>query len=48
MRGWQMSGIGLIGLIDLFHVPSFILWKVLLILRAHDSAEWVRTKRELP
>jgi cellulose synthase/poly-beta-1,6-N-acetylglucosamine synthase-like glycosyltransferase len=47
-RGWQMSGIGLIGLIDLLHVPSFILWKLLLILHAHDSAEWVRTKRELP
>jgi cellulose synthase/poly-beta-1,6-N-acetylglucosamine synthase-like glycosyltransferase len=46
IRGWRLSGIGLLGVADLMHVPSFILWKLLVRLRAHDSAEWVRTKRE--
>lgn len=46
LRGWQLSGVGLRGLVDLLHAPSFVLWKLLLMLRAHDSAEWVRTKRE--
>ncbi len=48
LRGWQLSGVGLRGLLDLAHAPSFVLWKLLLMLRAHDSAEWVRTKREQP
>jgi cellulose synthase/poly-beta-1,6-N-acetylglucosamine synthase-like glycosyltransferase len=46
LRGWQLSGIGLRGLMDLARAPSFVLWKVLLMLRARESAEWVRTKRE--
>jgi len=46
MRGWQLSGVGMRGLVDLIRAPSFVLWKVLLMLRAHESAEWVRTKRE--
>jgi cellulose synthase/poly-beta-1,6-N-acetylglucosamine synthase-like glycosyltransferase len=46
LRGWQLSGVGILGLLDLIRAPSFVLWKVLLMLRAHESAEWVRTKRE--
>ena len=46
LRGWQLSGVGMRGLLDLARAPSFVLWKALLMLRAHDSAEWVRTKRE--
>jgi len=48
LRGWQLSGVGARGLLDLLRAPSFVLWKLLLVLRARDSAEWVRTKRELP
>lgn len=48
LRGWQLSGVGVRGLLDLLRAPSFVLWKLLLVLRARDSAEWVRTKRELP
>ena len=46
LRGWQLSGVGMRGLMDLGRAPFFVLWKVLLMLRAHESAEWVRTKRE--
>ncbi|HMH18335.1 MAG TPA: glycosyltransferase family 2 protein [Burkholderiales bacterium] len=46
LRGWQLSRVGIRGLMDLVRVPFFVLWKVLLMLRAHDSTEWVRTKRE--
>jgi cellulose synthase/poly-beta-1,6-N-acetylglucosamine synthase-like glycosyltransferase len=46
LRGWQLSGVGVRGLVDLARAPSFVLWKVLLMLRARESAEWVRTKRE--
>ena len=46
LRGWQLSGVGMRGLVDLLRAPFFVLWKVLLMLRAHKSAEWVRTKRE--
>ncbi|MDP4302819.1 glycosyltransferase family 2 protein [Leptothrix discophora] len=46
LRGWQLSGVGWRGLADLAHVPSYVVWKVLLLVRAHDSAEWVRTLRE--
>jgi cellulose synthase/poly-beta-1,6-N-acetylglucosamine synthase-like glycosyltransferase len=45
-RGWQLSGVGARGLLDLIKVPSFIFWKLLLMLRTPASAEWVRTKRE--
>lgn len=46
LRGWQLSGVGLRGLVDLARAPFFVFWKVLLMLRAHESPEWVRTKRE--
>jgi hypothetical protein len=46
LRGWQLSGVGLRGLVDLARAPFFVLWKMLLMLRAHEPAGWVRTKRE--
>jgi hypothetical protein len=46
LRGWQLSGVGARGLMDLARAPSFVLWKLLLMLRARESAEWVRTRRE--
>lgn len=46
LRGWQLSGVGLYGLVDLSRAPFFVIWKVLLMLRSRGSAEWVRTKRE--
>ena len=46
LRGWQLSAVGVRGLVDLLRAPFYVLWKVLLMLRAHGSAEWVRTKRE--
>ena len=48
MRGWQLSGLGRQGLIDLARAPFFIAWKVLLMLRRRDSKGWVRTDRESP
>jgi cellulose synthase/poly-beta-1,6-N-acetylglucosamine synthase-like glycosyltransferase len=46
LRGWQLSGVGVRGLVDLLRAPFFVLWKALLMLRARRSSEWVRTKRE--
>lgn len=46
LRGWHLSGVGLRGLLDLLRAPFFVIWKLLSMLRAHNSAEWVRTKRE--
>ena len=31
---------------DLLRAPGFVVWKLLVMLRAHGKAEWVRTKRE--
>jgi hypothetical protein len=45
-RGWQLSGVGSRGLVDLFRIPTYMVWKFLLMLRTQASAEWVRTKRE--
>jgi hypothetical protein len=46
LRGWQLSGIGMQGLLDLARAPGFLLWKLRLIVRRRDSSEWVRTDRE--
>lgn len=46
LRGWQLSGVGLRGLVDLARAPFFVFWKILLMIRSRASAEWVRTKRE--
>ena len=45
LRGWQLSGVGLRGLVDLVRAPFFVLWKVLLMLRKRGP-EWIRTERE--
>ena len=44
LRGWQLSGMGLRGLLDLARAPLFLVWKVLLMLQPRESA-WVRTRR---
>ena len=48
LRGWQLSGIGPRGLLDLARAPFFLLWKIALMMRPHNSREWVRTDREQP
>jgi 1,2-diacylglycerol 3-beta-glucosyltransferase len=45
-RGWILSGIGIVGILDLLRVPVFIFWK-LAIIRLHPKpTSWMRTKRE--
>jgi cellulose synthase/poly-beta-1,6-N-acetylglucosamine synthase-like glycosyltransferase len=46
MRGWQLSGMGARGLLDLLGAPWFVLWKLLLMLRRNRSEGWVRTERK--
>jgi cellulose synthase/poly-beta-1,6-N-acetylglucosamine synthase-like glycosyltransferase len=47
LRGWQLSGTGTQGLLDLARAPLFLGWKILLMTsRERTSTEWVRTKRE--
>jgi 1,2-diacylglycerol 3-beta-glucosyltransferase len=48
LRGWQLSGVGLRGLLDLLRAPYFVAWKLLLLLRSRASGPWVRTQREHP
>ena len=45
LRGWQLSGLGARGLLDLIRAPGFIAWKLLIGLRKR-SDEWIRTDRE--
>jgi cellulose synthase/poly-beta-1,6-N-acetylglucosamine synthase-like glycosyltransferase len=45
LRGWQLSKIGMRGLMALAHVPGFILWRIWLLL-GRKTTEWVRTERE--
>ena len=46
LRGWQLSGVGAHGLLDLARAPGFLLWKVVLMMNPQKSAGWVRTDRE--
>jgi cellulose synthase/poly-beta-1,6-N-acetylglucosamine synthase-like glycosyltransferase len=48
MRGWQLSGMGARGLLDLLGAPVFVAWKLLLMLRRNESVGWVRTERKRP
>lgn len=48
LRGWQLSGIGMIGILDLARTPGFVLWKLRLLLRGRKSNDWERTERERP
>jgi cellulose synthase/poly-beta-1,6-N-acetylglucosamine synthase-like glycosyltransferase len=47
LRGWQLSGTGARGLLGIFLVPTYIAWKLALLLRrsARPRGEWVRTAR---
>ncbi len=45
LRGWQLSGMGIRGLLALAHVPGFILWRIWLLL-GRKTSNWVRTERE--
>jgi hypothetical protein len=45
LRGWQLSGIGARGLLDLARAPGFVIWKLALMLRTRTQG-WVRTARE--
>lgn len=47
LRGWQLSGMGVLGLADLARAPFFLAWKVVLLLRSRGSLAWVRTPRRL-
>jgi 1,2-diacylglycerol 3-beta-glucosyltransferase len=46
LRGWQLSGAGLQGLVDLARAPFFLIWKLAVMFSGRESKEWVRTKRE--
>jgi 1,2-diacylglycerol 3-beta-glucosyltransferase len=47
LRGWQLSGIGAQGLLDLARAPKFLLWKLLMMTQKRNrSTEWERTERE--
>ena len=47
MRGWQLSGIGARGLLDLLGAPVFVIWKLLLMLLSRNQSNgWVRTERK--
>jgi len=48
LRGWQLSGTGTRGLLDLGSAPAFLAWKLLLTLQRGNKGEWVRTERERP
>ncbi|MGA2862772.1 MAG: glycosyltransferase family 2 protein [Steroidobacteraceae bacterium] len=45
-RGWQLSGTGARGLLDLAGAPFFVVWKVILMLERRRSTEWIRTDRK--
>jgi cellulose synthase/poly-beta-1,6-N-acetylglucosamine synthase-like glycosyltransferase len=46
MRGWQLSGMGARGLLDLLGAPAFVIWKLLLMLSRNQPQGWVRTERK--
>jgi 1,2-diacylglycerol 3-beta-glucosyltransferase len=48
LRGWQLSGIGPAGWLDLARAPLFLLWKLRLLFGGAHSGAWVRTERERP
>ncbi|GAC1630560.1 MAG: glycosyltransferase family 2 protein [Nevskia sp.] len=48
LRGWQLSGMGRQGLVDLARAPFFIAWKLAVVLQRQASKAWVRTEREGP
>lgn len=47
LRGWQLSGLGRRGLLDLLCAPAFVLWKLLRVSPRRQQV-WVSTRRERP
>jgi 1,2-diacylglycerol 3-beta-glucosyltransferase len=45
-RGWMLSGIGIVGILDLLRVPVFLFWKLLIVRAQPKPNTWIRTKRE--
>jgi len=45
LRGWQLSPLGPQALLDLFRVPFFIVWKVMVRLRHRGNRAWIKTRR---
>jgi cellulose synthase/poly-beta-1,6-N-acetylglucosamine synthase-like glycosyltransferase len=48
LRGWQLSPLGPQALLDLFRVPFFIAWKVVVRLRHRGNRAWIKTRRNNP
>jgi 1,2-diacylglycerol 3-beta-glucosyltransferase len=46
LRGWQLSGAGARGLLDLARAPFFLLWKLAVMFTGRRATTWVRTNRE--
>ncbi|MGI5865680.1 MAG: glycosyltransferase family 2 protein [Myxococcales bacterium] len=48
LRGWQVSGSGARGLLDLARAPLYALWKLTLLRRrpGESDTRWIRTTRE--
>jgi len=48
LRGWMLSGTGLLGLLALARAPGYLLWKISLAIGREPGADkgWVRTTRE--
>lgn len=46
LRGWQLSGVGWRGLLDLAAAPFFLVWKLAVMLKPGGTGSWVRTERE--
>lgn len=46
LRGWQLSGIGWRGALDLIRVPTFLVWKLVLLTQQRRPQGWTRTERE--
>jgi cellulose synthase/poly-beta-1,6-N-acetylglucosamine synthase-like glycosyltransferase len=46
LRGWQLSGVGAQGALDLIRVPWFLVWKIWIMLGRRATREWARTGRE--
>jgi cellulose synthase/poly-beta-1,6-N-acetylglucosamine synthase-like glycosyltransferase len=48
LRGWQLSGRGARGLLDLLRAPFYLLWKLQLLLQRRVQRLWVPTRRRTP
>jgi cellulose synthase/poly-beta-1,6-N-acetylglucosamine synthase-like glycosyltransferase len=51
LRAWALSGVGLVGLVDLLWAPLYVVWKLTLRFTdsrgLEESKKWIRTTREL-